>query len=658
MKKKITFLILVLFYSSLFSQNSNFLWQSIGPLPNGKNTYKNTGRTREILTLDNNKTLLLGTSTGGLWKSKDGGKNWYCTTDSIPAGVNAIAVFHKSNRKIIFAAFSFFANGLFRNSRYSYGVFYSTDKGETWKPTALKFKPEQKVYITDIRILDEKIIVTSFDSVYFSKDLGRTWNKYNIKLKENQSFYQFRNLDNGDMLLAGNNCLFISKNNGRNWENLLPDSLTKKTYVRIDAFKNTFWAVFESRKIKKNLVVKYTNSGKNQEVYEQYLTLKHYAIGVWALNDSVIFIGGISLYYSKNGGKKNKYLRGDYHVDIRDVYFADKNNHKKIYVSTDGGLFYTEDLKNFKLVSPIPVFQCYSVSVSNEDSCAILTGLHDNGTLYRNKKGYWSHVLGGDGAGCLLDDSAKNQLAYITHYLRYRKDFRPNWKRTRINTHFIGLNPVRNPYYDTILYAGAYSKKKNLGVVKRSDNNGRFFTNNLATYTGGHITAIDAVNDSVETIYYAGALIWNKLVYTLNKTVYYDDTLKKTRIIRKVIKNDSNRAKISDIYCDKINSNKVWYTVDGFDEDNKVWFSDDNGKTWMNLSFNLPNLPVYSVYYNNKHDLLLIGNDNGVYYLDKYQWKRFGKGLPFVAVTEFDLNTATNVLYISTYGRGLWKTQL
>ena len=92
-----------------------------------------------------------------------------------------------------------------------------------------------------------------------------------------------------------------------------------------------------------------------------------------------------------------------------------------------------------------------------------------------------------------------------------------------------------------------------------------------------------------------------------------------------------------------------------------MFFSSDAGVSWNNISYNLPNVPVFSLVRDNAAGVYA-GTFLGVYYKRSgvSHWEPFYNGLPPVPVSEMELynysgGSPQNIM-ISTFGRGLWKT--
>ena len=86
-----------------------------------------------------------------------------------------------------------------------------------------------------------------------------------------------------------------------------------------------------------------------------------------------------------------------------------------------------------------------------------------------------------------------------------------------------------------------------------------------------------------------------------------------------------------------------------------VFMSNDNGKTWNDVSANLPDVPLNSIKVL-ANGALVAGSDLGVVYRapGATNWTRLGTGLPLTVVTDLEVQP-TGDLYAATYGRGIWK---
>ena len=95
----------------------------------------------------------------------------------------------------------------------------------------------------------------------------------------------------------------------------------------------------------------------------------------------------------------------------------------------------------------------------------------------------------------------------------------------------------------------------------------------------------------------------------------------------------------------------------GFRDGEKIYYSNDVGENWQNLSGTLPNIPINCITIDDNLDAY-IGTDAGVFFKSALMpdWQPFFNGLPQIPVT--DLHIRAGVLYASTFGRGIWKSEI
>lgn len=108
-----------------------------------------------------------------------------------------------------------------------------------------------------------------------------------------------------------------------------------------------------------------------------------------------------------------------------------------------------------------------------------------------------------------------------------------------------------------------------------------------------------------------------------------------------------------------------WYDAPGV---GRVYQSIDNGTTWKDFSTGLPDGPINALVYDEQSRYLFAGTDNGVYarhVTDNPRegdgpdiWQCFSLNLPNAFVTGLEINRCTGKLYVSTYGRGAYQTEL
>src|SRR5581483_3867438 len=88
-----------------------------------------------------------------------------------------------------------------------------------------------------------------------------------------------------------------------------------------------------------------------------------------------------------------------------------------------------------------------------------------------------------------------------------------------------------------------------------------------------------------------------------------------------------------------------------------VFMTTDGGKSWTDISGNLPNLPTWSIQLDSANNVLYVGNDQGVFSSSDggTTWAPLGTGLPNAQVFSLDYSATLKVLVAGTHGRGAWE---
>ena len=128
-------------------------------------------------------------------------------------------------------------------------------------------------------------------------------------------------------------------------------------------------------------------------------------------------------------------------------------------------------------------------------------------------------------------------------------------------------------------------------------------------------------------------------------------------------------ATITDIKIHPTQPNKIWvsftagYSATNANQARKLFYSEDGGTTWRNMTAGLPNVPIWSIAIqeNSPIDAVYVGTGVGVFYKDvsKNQFAEFQGGMPRgVVVTDLKIHAASGKIFAGTYGRGIWSANL
>ncbi|MGC6470177.1 MAG: VPS10 domain-containing protein [Flavobacteriales bacterium] len=652
-------------------------WQAYGPtiVPYQNNGDKRgVGRINVIEFDPNNSNIIwIGSPSGGLWKTVDGGQNWTVNNDLLPnLGVSDIAIDH-TNPNIMYII----TGDRDADDTYAYGLMKSIDGGSSWNPTGLSFDLNNayrgnRVLINpdNTNILLVSTRRNSNGETYRSTDGGNTWDM--VLQGPNLISMEF-NPSNPNIVYgatSGTGKYYRSSDNGQNWNDItlnagLPNSGNNRGLIGVTtANPNVVYVLFSNNDDGFGGIYKSTDGGFTFSLQSDSPNLFGYqtdgsdeggqgwydmALAVSPIDENEVYLGGINLWKSENSGLNwditshwfgaggNDYVHADQHYLI----YNPSNN--TLYAGNDGGIYRRENNSWTDISDGLQITQFYKIGISQTNYGLILGGSQDNGTLRCNSSNDWDAVRGGDGMECAIDptnpDIMYSELYYGDIGISY--DGGDNWNDISPDNNGEWITPYQidqtTPNRIVIGYDELYESfdyGANWSVIGSGFNN------------TGKIDVVCLAPSNQEVIYIAenqdifkttdGGDNWNEISDGLpSRTVTY-------------------------IAVHPTNSNRVWATFSGYSDGNKVYYSEDGGLSWENISSNLPNLPTNCILYYTPNETLFVGTDIGIFYKDSTMsdWLQFNQGLPNVIVTELEYHIDENKLFAGTYGRGLWVTSL
>ncbi len=619
---------------------------------------------------DNDKDILIGHATSGVFRSLDGGITWKQTMHlGFASGVFKIVRF-KANPKHLIAAT---AMDVGNSRQYGYGLIESFDGGESWQRNGLKFDPQEymldqsrDVVITDAKKEKSLVSITSH-RVYLSNDAGVTWqNVYD-------SEYNLKHIvvsphDPQTILITGNGIL-LSLDGGYTFNDITAE--VSKSFGLKNGVFCLHHAAFSLKHpgkvyfVSQNQSVHFLESDVSDIAQTKLLNrqigdvnISRLAMNLFQENgNEIVLIGTTRLY--KSQPNSSNFTQWSFplinnplymHDDINDIFIDAKN---KVYVCNDGGVdVYNAELKTWKSLTNASVNLNASLmfGFDKNSNNSIMAGTQDNGVIrYSLGQWYCSDIYGDGGRVVAMDDSLKfsvgyAQMNYITTDGGKRfdyahagsektgHDFRLSYQKLTKTVYIANMHLYKktgDKYFELVSANLEADKKIKAFWVDQKNEKDIWICKDDPTW---------------------GERLEKKLYHTTDGGLTWKDLTANLPILK--------WRSITDFY--KNSKGEIAVTLEAFDkaetELNKVYVSYDGGKSFHNMSKGLPNLPVNCIVY--AQGKWICGTNNGVFVYNNKTWMPLGKQFPETIVTELKYDELNHLLMASTFGRGLWGIAL
>jgi photosystem II stability/assembly factor-like uncharacterized protein len=675
-------------------------------------------------------TLFVGAASGGVWKSDDAGTRYHPVFDEQPVqSIGAIAVDPQNTKNVWVGT----GESWMRNSvSIGDGIYRSTDGGETWMHAGLpnserisQIVVSPKSSETVYACVPGPLWSDSLDrGLYKTTDGGKTWKQIlkgsnpstgctTISLNPNdpntilaglwdfrRTGWEYRSGGKSPNEPSGSG-LFRSSDGGTTWTEITPEKnkgFPKKPYGRLaiaiaPSDAKRVYALIESPDsalfVSDDGGLSWDKRDKsNWMVWRPFYFAN---LIVDPKNPDRVFKPDGALILSEDAGKSFAVVGGftGMHGDVHDVWI-DPTNPQTVFAGDDGGMWYSYNggAKWWK-GDNLPVSQFYHVSADEEDPYRVYGGLQDNSSWIGESQypggitnSQWENMYNGDGFWMFPDPAdldyiyAEFQGGTIARINRHTHEARtiqptPNYKeKLRYNWNTpIALSPTEKG----TVYIGAQ-------FLFRSRDHGQTWER-----ISPDLTTNDPEKQKQEQ---SGGVTIDNSSAEMHTTIY----------------------SISESPKDK---SVIWVGTD----DGNLQLTRDGGKTWNNVTGNIPGLPknswvswaqssnfeaatAYAVFDHHtfgdmspyafrttdfgktwtplvtpaeakgvrgyahviKEDvvqpnLLFLGTEFGLYVsIDGgNRWAQFkGSHFPAVAVRDLTIQPRENDLILATHGRGIW----
>ena len=663
------------------NRSASGTWISMGPaqIPApGPAGYEGLGRINTIAfhPTDPNK-IYVGAPAGGLWQTADGGLTWATNTDTLPTlGVSSIIVDYSNPNKILIGTGDRDAG-----DAPGMGVFKSMDGGLSWSPSKTGMDNRTVGGMIQHPSNSQIILAATSGGIYRSTDGGATWT--NRKTGDYKCIV-FKPTDPNTVYAATGAQFYRSSDNGVNWvlissglsggqRGVIAVTVANPNYVYFLASDGTsgYKGVYRSTDSGLNFTTRSTSpnildwscdgSGTGGQAWYDL------ALAVDPVNPEVIYAGGVDVWKSTNGGTTwniNSHWYGGcnvpaVHADCHYLTFSPVNN--KFYAANDGGIYSTSNGGTTWTDHTVgmTIGQIYKLGQSQTVRDKVINGFQDNGTYTITPTG-WIATGGGDGMECAIDYT-NAALTYHTIYYGdiYRKNNNAGEKHIAGNGVY-GINESGAWVTPFILSEadpkGMFVGYKNVWRCSNVTINNLTWTKISSSLGGSNGNDMSALEQSPANTGILYAVRSDKRLFRTDNCLdaspaWYD----LTNFLPVA-------ATPTDIEAHPTNPNIVYITLS-----KNVYKSTDKGQSWISLTGNLPSINLNTIaYYKNSPEGLYVGSDAGVYYKDTTMtsWLSFSDGLPVNGrITELDIyydndSVSRDVIRASTYGRGLWGSDL
>lgn len=623
-------------------------WTPLGPSTSANVTgHWNPGLGRiNVIARDPNDslTIYIGAPSGGLWKTTDEGATWNILTDNQPVmGVSAVAI-NPDNSNIVYIGTG--DNDAVDN--YSIGVLKSLDGGASWNTTGLNWTIYQQRTIAKILINPnnpEILFAATSDGLFRTTNSGLDWT--NI-LSGNFDDIEFKPGDY-NTIYAATTKFYRTTDGGDSFTETTGVPTSSRVQIAVTEGNPEYVYFFSS----KNGIYRSTDSGDsfikqssqpNQGSQDWY----DLAMDVSQTNPEMVHIGEINTWRSMDGGVSWEKTTdwtwansiGYTHCDIHEI----KTYGNTIFVGSDGLISKSTDNGETwtNLSEGLCIRQFYRIACSQTNPNIYMGGAQDNGTSVYTED-HWHEWLGADGMECAINQS-DNQIIYGTSQngTFYKSNSSGNYGDQNISQPGSGnwVTPfVIHPVDNETIFVG-------LQDVRKTTDGMQSWTT-ISDLPGQKINNIVISNSNPSYLY---ASKTSKIYRTRDGGEIWDD-----------ISSGLPGKSITYISVHPSNPEIIAVSLSGYTENEKVYISYDAGNTWINYSYNLPNIPANCVIFDDDfNNPLYVGMDVGVYYIDNLlsEWEPFMTNIPNVIINELEIQKSSKLLRAGTYGRGLWESPL
>ncbi|MBS1513790.1 MAG: T9SS type A sorting domain-containing protein [Bacteroidetes bacterium] len=653
------------------SDSASTQWTAIGPYGNDVNGHTNvkfSGRVRDVY-VDTTGKVMVAAATGGLWSLKASTLT-PLSEEVTSLSTGAFDVMPGNSDYILLGTGEPYKRG-------GTGLWRTQNGGANWDRIAMAGTYPSAFY--RVEFATQNVVHAATGSGYYRSDnAGLNWTKYlNGEITDVAVNPQNTNIvycgfwDNG----SGLGGVYKSTNGGDNWTRFsaLPSSNVGRVYISIcKDFPDNVYAMLTTDDNNSYLgLYRTTNNGVNwssagpssgdiMDGISWYLG----SLGVCPTDPSIVLAGGIWLWRTTNSGQNWTKIDDNANINIHADQHAVawSKDGTTAYIGHDGGVTVSTDQgATFNTMNNIfPITQYYNFDIGVTNPSVIFGGCQDNGITGTTDGGVtWRYIYPGAGDGsCVAIDPVNSSMMYgILGY------FTGNWAYRRMRTTNVGNS------WDFI-NTGLPASSEDFPKIRTDGSRTGYVYANILTHiynstdNGSSWTALNGTAFAHNVL--------NFSVKSYNDTSYVYSSLNSSTGQRLMMQAGSDAAvecsgelpnslSIRSIALHPTNSSIAYVVLNGLSAGNKIFKTTNRGTNWLNISGDMPNVPVAGVVpYDENDSILYAGTELGCYKSTNggVNWIRWNTGMPEAnIVTEIkSFRSVSNEFHVivSTHGRGFW----